>query len=72
MKVKITAKKGLATNNTMITLLQNIHKLAIICLSIRVGTPSVERSFLDKNLIETRLQNRISEVSLANLMKIVT
>ena len=47
----------LTTNKTLITMFPNISTLANICLSIPVGTASVERSFSQMKLIKTRLRN---------------
>ena len=38
--------KELLTNDMLITLLPNLHKLATICLSIPISTASVEQKFL--------------------------
>ena len=62
--------KELATNDTITALLPNLHKLAVIFLSLPVATASVERSFSQMKMIKTRLRNRIGELSLSNLMKI--
>ena len=45
--------KELATNETLITLLSNLHRLATICLSISVGTASVERYFSQMKLMKS-------------------
>ena len=47
--------KELATNETLIP---NLHRLATICLSIPVGTASVERYFSQMKLMKSQLQNR--------------
>jgi len=60
----------LTTNEMLITMFPNISTLANICLSIPVGTASVERSFSQMKLIKTRLRNRTGESSLSYLMKI--
>ena len=67
----IAQLKELAINDTIIALLPNLHKLAVIFLSLPVATASVERSFSQMKMIKTRLRNRIGELSLSNLMKIV-
>ena len=41
-----------------------------ICLTIPIGTASVERSFSQMKMIKTRLRNRLGEKSLSHLMKI--
>ena len=63
--------KELLTNDMLIALFPNLHKLATICLSIPISTASAEQSFSDMNLIKNRLHNRLTELSLSNLMKIV-
>ena len=65
-----TQLQELATNDTLIALLPSLHKLACCCLSLPIGTASVERSFSQMKLIKTRLCNRLGELSLSRLMKI--
>ena len=65
-----TQLQELATNDTLIALLPNLHKLACCCLSLPIGTASVERSFSQMKLIKTRLRNSLGELSLSRLMKI--
>ena len=65
-----TQLQELATKDTLIALLPNLHKLACCCLSFPIGTASVERSFSQMKLIKTRLRNRLGELSLSRLMKI--
>ena len=50
-----TQLQELVTNDTLIALLPNLHKLAC-CLSLPIGTASVERSFSQMKLIKTRLR----------------
>ena len=52
------------------TMFPNLNRLAKICLSIPVGTASVEISFSQMKMIKTRLRNHIGESSLSSLMKI--
>ena len=40
-----TQLQELATNDTLIALLPNLHKLACCCLLLPIGTASVERAF---------------------------
>ena len=47
-----------------------LSTLAKICMTIPVGTASVERSFSQIKMIKTRLRNRLGEDNLSNLMKI--
>ena len=44
--------------------------LANVCLTIPVGTASVERSFSHMNMIKSHLRNRLGEANLPYLMKI--
>ena len=49
--------KELLTNDMLIALFPNLHKLATICLSIPISTASTKRSFLYMKLIKNRLRN---------------
>ena len=60
----------LVTNDMLKTMFPSLNTLANVCLSIPVGTASVERSFSEMKMIKTRLRNRIGESSLSHLMKI--
>ncbi|XP_065892412.1 zinc finger MYM-type protein 1-like [Dysidea avara] len=60
----------LITDDMLITMFPNLHKLATVCVTIPVSTASVERSFSQMKLIKTRLRNSLNEVSLSQLMKI--
>ena len=60
--------KELATNSMLIAMFPNLSFIANICLSIPVGTASVERSFSQIKMIKTRLRNHLGEMSLS-LMK---
>ena len=66
-----TQLQELATNDTIIALLPNLHKLACYCLSLPISTASVERSFSQMKLTKTRLRNRLGQLILSHLMKIV-
>ena len=55
--------KELLTNDMLIALFPNLHKLATICLSIPISTASAEQSFSDMKLIKNRLCNRLTELS---------
>ena len=55
----------------LIALFPDLNKLAIICLSVPISTASPEQSFSDMKLIKNRLRNRLTELSLSNLMKTV-
>ena len=60
----------LVTNETLISMFPNLNTLASICLTIPIGTASVERSFSQMKMIKTRLTSRLGEKSLPHLMKI--
>ena len=62
--------KELLTNDMLIALFPNLHKLITICLSIPISTASAERSFSDVKL-RNCLRNCLTELSLSNLIKIV-
>ena len=53
--------KELLTNDMLIALFPNLHKLATICLSIPISTASAEQSFSDMKLIKNCLGNCITE-----------
>ena len=54
----------------MQTMFPNLIILANVCLTIPVGTASVERSFSQLKMIKSRLRNRLGEANLSYLMKI--
>ena len=56
----------LVTNDMMGAMYRNLKLLATVCLTMPVTTASVERSFSKMKLIKSRLQNRLSEISLWN------
>ena len=60
----------LVTYETLISMFPNLNTLASICLTIPIGTASVERSFSQMKMIKTRLRSRLGEKSLSHLMKI--
>ena len=62
--------KDLITNEMLNTMFPNLHKLAVVCVTIPVSTASVERSFSQMKLIKTRLRNSLNEGNLSHLMKI--
>ena len=62
--------KELITNSMLIPMFPYFSVIANICLSIPVGTASVERSFSQMKMIKTRFRNRLGEMSLSLLMKI--
>ena len=67
MKVQL---KELTTNDMLKTMFPDLNVLAGVCLTIPVGTASVERSFSQMKMIKTRLRNRLKDTSLFFLMKI--
>ncbi len=62
-------KEGITHNDMLIALFSNLHKLT--SLSIPISTASAEQCFSDMKLIKNHLRNRLTELSLSNLMKIV-
>ena len=62
--------KELSTNSMLETMFPNLSVLAKVCLSIPVGTASVERSFSHMKMIKSRLRSRLGECNLSHLMKI--
>ena len=62
--------RELTTNTMLIDLFPNLKIMADICLSIPIGTASIERSFSQMKMIKTRLRHRLKESSLSLLMKI--
>ena len=63
-KDDISKLKELLTNDLLIALFPNLHKLATICLSIPIYTASAEQSFSDMKLIKNRLRILSTELSL--------
>ena len=59
--------KELSTNSMMQTMFPNLSILANVCLTIPVGTASVECSFFDMKMVKSHLRNRLGE---SYLMKI--
>ena len=62
--------KELSTNSMLETMCPSLSTLAKVCLTIPVGTASVERSFSQMKLIKTRLRNHLGDTNLSHLMKI--
>ena len=54
----------------MQTMFPNLSILANVCLTIPVGTVSVERSFSHMKMVKSRLRNRPGDVNLSYLIKI--
>ena len=52
--------KELLTNDMLIALFPNLHKLATICLSIPISIASAERCFSDMKLVKNHLRNRLN------------
>ena len=59
--------KELATSDMLQIMYPGLNTLAKICMTIPVGTASVERSFSQMKLIKTRLRNRLGEENLSRL-----
>ena len=57
----------LVTNETLISMFPNLNTLASICLTIPIGTASVERSFSQMKMIKTRLRSRLGEKSQSHI-----
>ena len=55
----------------LVEMFPHLSDHAKVCLSIPVGTASVEQSFSQMKMIKTRLRNRLGEQNLAHLMRIV-
>ena len=55
--------KELSTNSMMQTMFPNLSILANVCLTIPVGTASVERSFSHMKMVKSRLRNRLGEAN---------
>ena len=62
--------KELSANPTLHIMCPSLSTLAKVCLTIPVGTASVERSFSQMKMIKSRLRNRLGETNLSHLMKI--
>ena len=62
--------KELSTNSMMQTMFPNLRILPNVCLTIPVGTASVERSFSNMKIVKSRLRNRLGEDNLSYVMKI--
>ena len=56
--------------NTYATTFPNIFKLLDILLTLPVGTATVERSFSQMKMVNTRLHSRLNDVNLTRLMRI--
>ena len=62
--------KELSTNSMVQTMFPNFSILANACLTIPVGTASVERSFSHMKKVKSRLRNRLGEANRSYLKKI--
>ena len=62
--------KELSTSSMLEIMCPGLSTLANVCLTIPVGTASVERSFSQMKMIKTRLRSRLGEDNLSHLMKI--
>ena len=54
--------KELSTYSMMQTMFPNLSILANVCLTIPVGTASVERSFSHMKMVKSRLRNRLKPI----------
>ena len=63
-------KSEMESSGAYMQIFPEIFKLLDILLALPVGTATVERSFSQMKLVETRLRNRISDINLARLMRI--
>ena len=63
--------KELSTNSMLETMFPSLSTLAKVCLTIPVGTVSIERSFSQMKMIKNRLRNGLGDTNLSHLMKIV-
>ena len=55
------ALSNLVTTEMLKTMFPNLNNLSSICMTIPVGTASVEQSFSQMKLIKTGLRNRLGE-----------
>ena len=62
--------KELSANPMLHTMCPSLSTLTKACLTIPVGTTSVECSFSQIKMIKTRRSNRLGETNLSHLMKI--
>ena len=62
--------RELSTNSMMQTMFPNFSILANVCLTIPVGTASVEHLFFQMRMMKYRLRNRLERANLSYLMKI--
>ena len=62
--------KELSTNSVMQTMFPNLSILANVCLTIPVGTASVDCSFSHMKMVKSHLRNWLGEANLSYLMKI--
>jgi len=57
----ISQLNNLVTTDMLKTMFPHLNTLANVCITIPVGTASVERSFSQMKMIKTRLRNRMGE-----------
>ena len=62
--------KYFITTDMLKTMFPHLNTLANVCMTIPVGTASVERSFSQMKMIKSHLRNHLSGKSLSYLMKI--
>ena len=61
--------KKLATDSMLVEMFPHLGDLARVCLSIPVGTASVEQGFSQIKMVKTRLRDCLGEQKLAHLMR---
>ena len=69
-ELEVGAKIHNTNVHTLRALFPNLSILANVCLTIPVGTASVERSFSHMKMIKSRLRNRLGEANLSYAMKL--
>ena len=62
--------KELSTDSMLETMCPSLSMLAKICLTVPLGTVSVECSFSQMKMKKTRLRNCLGDTNLSHLMKI--
>ena len=62
--------KELSTNSMLETMCPSVSVLAKICVTIDVGTASVECSLSQMKMIKPQLRNHLGNTNLSHLMKI--
>ena len=63
-------KKEMESGSSYSNIFSETFELMNILLTLPIGTASVERSFSQMKIIKTRQRNRLTDVTLAQLMRI--